>query len=266
MTLMLYADGFSVGDQKSGLICPFCHGGATKERSLSIRAFFDGVNYKCFRASCGKSGKLNLKTGFLSEDKDKNSNVTELPWVKAFELVPITKDWEDELLKYGILKSHAVAKGWQCNVVGNLVIPLKPVMAPVVVGHEFRNKDGRLPKSRMHMMTGALNFPRNAFETKHKKETVLIVEDSISALKASIVCRTYSLQGTNFSQRHAEELADNWKAKRYLLALDRDATQKSVEFLNKYKFILPAMRLCPINRDIKNFRVSEIEELVKSYE
>lgn len=267
MTLMVYAEDMSVGDHRSGLLCPYCHGGGSGERSMSMKGYVDGVAWKCWRNSCGKSGRLNVKTGFLSTDNEKDkSNVVELPWVKLYETQPITNDWETELLKYGILKQQAHMKGWQCNFLGNLVIPLKRPTGPSVVGHEFRNKDGRQPKSRINL-TSKSDFPRNAIETaKGKRDVVLIVEDSLSALKASVVCRTYSLQGTNFTQRHAEELADEWKAKTYMLALDRDATRKAGDLLQRYRFILPTMKLCPINRDIKHFRVAEIEELVKTYE
>ena len=45
--------GLPVGGSRSGLECPKCHGGRTRERSLSVYRNEGGIGGRCHRASCG---------------------------------------------------------------------------------------------------------------------------------------------------------------------------------------------------------------------
>jgi hypothetical protein len=274
LTISAYADKLNFGDRKGGLMCPYCHGGGSREASFSMISYHDGVQWKCWRASCGRKGKLNLKSGMFWEGADVSGlesfearsarTASSEDRAMLYNLCVMTDEWKDCLkARFGILPEAAIRKGWNSNKSGDLVIPLKGCNGQVV-GHEFRKMVGE-PKSKMNLLNTKY-FPRNAFSTNSlEKDTVLIVEDSISALKASIVCRTYSLQGTNMVQNHIEELADNWPAKRYLIALDKDATEKAVNYILRYKFMLPGLELCPIQKDLKYYYVSEIQQLVESY-
>jgi hypothetical protein len=46
------ARGLPVGGSRSGLVCPSCHGGQSRERSLSVYRTEFGVGGRCHRAKC----------------------------------------------------------------------------------------------------------------------------------------------------------------------------------------------------------------------
>lgn len=266
MTISAYATGLLLDERRNGLLCPFCHGGQTKEKTLSLMHSPNGIQWKCWRASCDKRGRLSLSLGTFDQgvpvgDLEAGARGTDM--APYYTLQPLTKAWCDELMdKYSLLKTDAVSKGWMSNDFGHLVIPLAQACRGVI-GHEFRSLNGT-PKSRMNL-TSIKAFPRNAIDSKTDKETVIIVEDSISALKVSKVCRAYSLQGTNLTQNHVEELAKDWPAKRYLLALDKDATQKAADYVKRFSFFIPNLMLCPLKKDLKYYYVADIESLVANY-
>lgn len=267
-----YAANIAQGERRTGLVCPFCLGGGSTERSFSVISYPDGIFWRCWRASCDKKGKINLSTGVFLDGAAYRAPTAATPspdWPTShYYLTKISTEWADKLsTEYGIILDYAIAKGWNGNSLGELVIPLKTCDGAYVVGHEFRRMKGE-PKSRYNIISKSeAGFVRNAFECKLERDrkTCLIVEDSISALKGSIVCRTYSLQGTNFTQRHVEELGDKWGCDNFLLALDKDATEKASGLVQRYQILLPQLRLCPLKRDLKYYHVAEIEELIEGY-
>jgi len=264
LTIGMYASDLSVGDRKSGLLCPFCHGGGTKEKSFSVICYFDNVSWKCWRGSCNKSGRLNAKTGEMREASAPLANPYDESRPHLYNMTAISGEWNETLIKkYSITPELAMSKGWLGNSLGHLVIPIRKPGMPVIIGHEFKKLNG-FPKTLMNFTTNG-EFPRNAFETPKDRKTVLIVEDSISALKASQVCRTYALLGINFIQKHVEELIEQWPADNYLLALDKDATLRGEAIIKRYKFLMPNLKLCPIQKDLKYHYVADIEQLVRSY-
>lgn len=278
LTISAYRDGMALGERKTGLLCPYCHGGGTKERSLSIVVYHDGAQWRCWRASCSRRGRISLTSGAFIEGADTSAldktgglglgkEFPQPGWGEVTQLynslTALSPVWRNIVLsRFGIVPEVAVAKGWMSTKCGRLVIPLRAANG-VIVGHEFRKEVGE-PKSKLNLLS-TNSFVRGVYDSDKDKDTVLIVEDAFSALKASSVCRTYALHGTNLTQRHIEELADEWPAKLYLLALDKDATLKASELVKRYALLLPNLRLCPIDRDLKYYFVSEIQQLVESY-
>ena len=272
LTISLYAEGIQIGEARNKNLCPYCHGGGSKEKSFSLKGEVYGVVWRCWRASCSKHGRLDPKTGMFHDgapafdDREYSPPRRGVP-ANFLQFMPLHDFWRDKLLyDYGILPEQAIAKDWKSNKQGMLVIPMRSCRG-AMVGYEFRGQAGE-PKSMIEPFSNSSAWVgRNAIDTHHieNKRIVMIVEDNISALKASLVCKTYCIQGTNFTHHHALELENDWRATLYLLALDKDATNKSVEYFQRFKFLLPNLKLCPLERDIKNYTVAQIQQLVESY-
>ncbi len=263
-----YTEGLRVGERKGGLMCPFCFGGGSKEKSFSVVCYPDGVFWRCWRNSCDRKGKLSRITGDMSFTEEGPLGQPAPKWENRYEFKALTSEWKARLkIKYGIAPEYAIAKGWQSNSVDELCIPLRSIEHQGTIGFEFKKLEG-FPKTITNLNLRD-TFTRNCFDTRNEenKDICVIVEDSISALKVSQVCRAYSIQGTHFAQLHADELYEGWgkRVKYFLLALDRDATDKGVRLIQRYKFMVPGLELCPIVKDLKYYTVPEITELVTSY-
>jgi hypothetical protein len=95
----------------------------------------------------------------------------------------------------------------------------------------------------------------------HHDTDVVVVEDQISALKASSYCTAVALLGTELSQAKFEEILRVSKGRRIWLALDKDATKKGFEYLKRYRIFTDKLFLLMLNKDIKNMSDKELMDL-----
>ena len=252
-------------ERRGSLVCPFCDGGKTRERSFGVAKSKDGaVYYKCFRVHCGKSGS----TGQTRTNSSFHENKP--PPVERFVLPPVQDvegPWAPKLLGYGSwneVPDETLELGWKTSDKGTcLWIPLR-TCDEVHIGYESRPISGPI-KSRIFRFQKE-TFVRNFIPTTSKESPrttpTLVVEDSISALKARSICNTYSLQGTNFTQDHLFELTSYGEEGPILLALDRDATAKAAGLIRKFRFYSQFIRIAPLRKDVKHMTKDEIKELV----
>ena len=86
------------------------------------------------------------------------------------------------------------------------------------------------------------------------------MEDVISALRVSEYSPAISLMGTSLTTEKATELRA--RPETIILALDRDATERSRYFIERYAFVMPGVKMIPLQKDMKYWSGPEIEELV----
>ena len=259
-------------ERRGSLVCPFCDGGQSRERSFGVGKGEDGaVYYKCFRVHCGRSGTIGRQrnSGGVRTERPKTVEEVILP-----ELCRLEGPWVPKLLSLGDYEMALAAGtelGWKTSNKGtSLWIPLRSC-DQTCIGWEERRIEGQ-PKSRVFRLQKD-SFIRNSFHRslgadEHadvSEESVLVVEDSISAIKARSVISSYSLQGTNFTTDHLFELTASHHGGLILLALDRDATQKAAGLIRKFRFYSKFLRLCPLQKDVKHLTIKEIKELIKPY-
>lgn len=120
----------------------------------------------------------------------------------------------------------------------------------------LRALDNRKPKVVSHTEKGAI-----AWYVNRITPGVIIVEDQLSALRASAYLTSVALLGTNLSEERVEEIRKVAKGQVYL-ALDNDAIQTAVKYVVKYRSVLP-MRLLRLDKDIKDMQQEELEALAK---
>lgn len=94
-------------------------------------------------------------------------------------------------------------------------------------------------------------------------EFLLVVEDALSALCAAEYCYTVSLQGTYMSHERLLELVEYAAGDPIVFALDRDATDKAIAIVNKYKY-LADVYVAALPKDIKDMTIQEREEFLWS--
>jgi hypothetical protein len=271
------------GTSQSGVRCPFCGGGRSAEKSLSITRRLDGIGlYICHRASCNQSGRVDSSGGGgdFGVTADQYSVLTRFkPKIFTGETRKLNEE-DAELLrgKYGLTKDDERWFGYTIDL-SDIVQGGPPrLLVPIVsqrgerIGYESKRifdskngRDGSFFYSNFKSMSyrefdapwmGWFYQPNLAGDNK-----VLIVEDVISAMRASHVIPTVALLGTGLN---AEKMQDIVKiTDKIILALDKDATDKAYVYKERWRFIAPNMQVINLDMDLKYLLNWEIEGLIK---
>ena len=105
-------------------------------------------------------------------------------------------------------------------------------------------------------------------------ETVVIVEDCVSAIRAAQDLNTnyyefngesvcaIALLGTRLNDRQVAEIAA-LGAREHIVALDWDARQQGIELVKRWRYCLPNMRAAMLPMDIKDMPQGDIQEYIK---
>lgn len=121
----------------------------------------------------------------------------------------------------------------------------------------LRSLSGAKPKVVSYTEQGAM-----AWYVNRITPGVIIVEDQLSALRASAFLTSVALLGTNLSEERVEEIRKAGHRPVYL-ALDNDAIASAVKFVVKYRSTLP-MQLVRLDKDIKDHNNEELAALYAS--
>lgn len=251
--------------QENGLKCPFCTGGKHGERSLSVFHRHDGVClYICHRASCGASGRV-LLNGTVSSGEEKDASPSFIP--RPFNEETRTPSAQERELLHGLYGLTQREINWYGITVAknteDLVVPICGSSGQKR-GHTTKifGKPRDLPIRPKNLNYKVLDEPwLGWFWTEASKpERIVVVEDVFSAMRVARHYFGIALLGTNMSRDDLFEIlkgSDN-----IVLALDRDATTKALEYQAKYKFIAPQMQVAILEKDLKSCTDLEILEKV----
>lgn len=237
------------GETRAGELCPSCSGGSTGERTLSVAKREGVLLWKCHRASCGFTG-----AGTSSGSKGQHP-ATKVPHSRGVVGRTIARESDvvgddtRQLLaaKYGISDRH-IARweiGWDADT-NRLVLPVQDFRSERT-GVVLRALDGRKPKTLTHTEEGAIAWYVNNSPTY---PGVIIVEDQLSAIRASDYLTSVALLGTHLNEERVYQIRDSGYRPVYL-ALDRDAWQVAVKYAIRYRSIIQP-RLVRLERDLKD--------------
>jgi hypothetical protein len=169
---------------------------------------------------------------------------------------------------YGI--DEATLNNWGVSIyVDQLCIPIFNESMPDTAAYSWEYR--YLPpvpeggkKSMHYRMSDMLWYADFSFIDLRSDKPVWIVEDTWSALKTFQEWGTgIALMGTHFSDEVAIHLATVYGSDhKFYLALDKDATEKAFKYQQKFKFILPNLRVVPLSKDMKYLNRKQMEELL----
>lgn len=241
------------GETMAGQQCPACKGGSTGENTLSVSRRDGRIRWYCHRASCGFRGATG-KSGY----QHPTTAPVQVRGVVGRQLVresdPIPTEVSEYIRnRYGITGRHSAlyGLGW---AEGRLSIPVQDLQG-TTVGVNLRSLDGKQPKSLLHAEDGAL-----AWYVNHTAPDVIIVEDQLSAIRASDYLTSVALLGTNLNEDRATTIR-RARYRRVFLALDKDAWDKAVRYAVQYRSLL-GLRLLKLDKDLKDHTDSELLEFM----
>ncbi len=240
------------GSTAAGELCPTCKGGDARERTLSVSRRDASLVWICHRDSCGfkgREGSTYSGAGLVSGPV----NVRGV-WGRQIDAqslaVPeaVRQTLED---RYRITARHIQAHelGWDADS-QRLVIPVKDFLGNRL-GVTLRALDKRTPKSLTHTEQGAVSWHVN-----HTVGGVIIVEDQLSAIRASDYLSSVALLGTNLSEDTAYGIRRAKRSPVYL-ALDADAWRTTIRHTVEHRATL-AIRPLRVSKDLKDHSDEEL--------
>lgn len=247
------------GQSVAGQLCPACEGGESGERTFSVSRRDGKLFWNCHRASCscrGSEAGGGHPHGGIATQVPHSRGVVGRTILRQSSMVG--EEVRDYLLsRYGITTNHIrkYELGWD-NDTNRLCLPVKDAQGERL-GCVLRALDSRKPKTLTHTEQGAISWHVN-----HTTDGVIIVEDQLSAIRASDYLTSVALLGTNLNDQRVEEIKKANLGPVYL-ALDADAWEIAVRYAIKYRSTLKP-QLLRLAKDIKDHSKEELDELLRS--
>lgn len=274
-TIRVAGGVLSPGESVRGL-CPFCHGGRTKEESFLITRRGGDLIYTCFRATC--TGRSN---GVLSISGNPSAihpvKKKEREHVLRCDTFPLSQETAATLRdRFQFTAPMLEYYGLTQTKEGDIIIPIHNSRG-MVQGHERKVKDPSIAKVIRYNGTDAdgmgwynvqppytvppeyipIPYRGRAYESR----CLFVVEDMYSAMKANAFMHSAALLGTNMSPEKAAAIAV-MGYKHVFLALDADATHKAAALARRYRGILPELHVIVLPQDIKDTPYTQVAEIL----
>lgn len=252
------------------MVCPFCGGGSTNEKSLVLTHTDDGaLLFICHRDHCGIRGSLGGVSGVRSLDVGVQPRNRLRPepqsGVLALGLLDVeAPEQRDACMIAWHLKYVPSGWGWSRR----LQRVAMPVLSPtsLVRGYVCRQLDPREPGPKTLNYKDVFDQPWLHWGYGSNARRVWIVEDIPSCERLFQVGETAcALMGTYASADVLEEILAVAKGRPLIVALDKDAIKSSVTLMEELRLrhsgpVVASLLL----KDIKNMNDKELNECLKS--
>jgi hypothetical protein len=253
------------GTTLSGQLCPACEGGSSRERTMSVTAKEGMILFHCHRATCPFSGVV------LSNGARRANG--ELPKERRYPLIkgqPVEQSLirllsakygvKDFVLEYASLRWTGEGDGPYSKRVAF------PIFDPDgnERGVSYRSYiQGVQPKAIVELKS-ADAIKACWYKMMRKSDSLVIVEDQMSALKLAPHTHTVALLGTHVSQQLVDEIV-NGNYDRVRISLDQDAVYEAVKLQLRMRHRVPGILVASIQKDIKDFTAEEVKQYVQEH-
>lgn len=253
-------------------ICPECKGGPTQEKSLTLYRSSTYLAWTCYRASCGLGKGYSYlpvpdRLHFADYAPGTYKQVlSEDNKVFKGELRQLSKTMEmDMFLRWEIPPKQAAEEGFKTAVTQDRLYMPVMLVDNEEIGAVLRclRKPSRHPKTVNYIVPNKplLHFPTNTI--KELKGTLVLVEDIISAVKASLCgVPTAALLGAALNEREVLYLK-NIGITKLIIALDQDTWFKdnpnSVNIKKQWGLYFNSIELKYLTKDLKDTSIQDIK-------
>ena len=253
--IKLDAAGLDLGEKDDSLVCPFCK----KLGSYGVRRVAEGLVYNCFRVACGAKGFVPMVGGFTysaeAAIKRKTPKPTLNPYLgKTTSLPDSVVNW---LYKtYELKQPDVAAQGWTYDERHHrIIMPINSYF-----GYSYGVVAKKLPLSP-YKGAKALNYfdkeepvklaySRTLKQWIGRQDSIVLVEDIISATKVGKYMNCAALLGTNLTHKQIAFLSAHYKE--IVMMLDPDAIGKSLLYQKQYGSLFDAFKIVDLKADPKD--------------
>lgn len=261
LELDLLLEGADLGrNETKRFDCPFCN--CQEKNSLTLYRNEYGLHYRCQRDSCGARRTLDKIPGSPKAVKRKLKEYNYvLPPLRA-------KDIELFRDRFQLTFRDLKESGFKYNSdLNTIAIPIYDEYKQQVgwVDRDYYN--ARVPKVIIYWTkeTDARIFwTYNNFYWQYSKlvDTILLVEDPISAIRASKHINSVALLGTGLSEKHMLYLRKRFS--NILVCLDEDAQTTALKYKTLYSSLFKSWVNLFFEKDVKDLEKGVLKaELVE---
>jgi hypothetical protein len=263
LSIIDLAVGLYDSEARSGALCPVCKGGATGEGSLHLRRDGRYVYYKCYRAKCDYSGRVNVQNTTASERKAELGGKR-----RVYETSPL--DLDEGTYEYIIDRYSLSPEEIRRAELGITHMHTRQAQSRLYIPM-FR-RDGTVRGYTARDLTGeegikALSFkwkddePNLAWYNNRKSKSLIIVEDCFSGIRASSYMNSCALLGTDLSKEKVDEIMRNGFTHAYI-SLDKDATRNAIKHSIMHRTRL-TLTVIALEKDIKDMDREELNKFME---
>lgn len=213
------------GETEAGKICPACKGGTSQEGSLSVTRRGGLLLYNCHRASCAFHGAIDT-AGVFGGQTPRDKKRAGKPYIKTYPIREATLKLLATKYHVPIEVLRTAGLRWSGDGDGRFSRRVCfPINGPDLKerGQSYRSyEDGVKPKAIIDLTTEEA-IACSWYKWLRTSDTLIIVEDQMSAIKLAPHVHSLALLGTHISDAKAEEIAAGGY-KKVLISLDNDAT------------------------------------------
>lgn len=242
-------------DETLRTVCPVCQGGTRSEKSMTITRDDTGVVYNCYRLTCDTAGRLGGRN-LIRIRKETAPRVTHYEG----ELHSLTDEWREKLRTLiGFDDEHIEVSRARLGDNNRVAFP---IISPLSLrrGLVLRRYDGYGTKALTYMDHDEPHTSWYVRDRWERRDTVYLVEDIPSAVRAARYVDTVALLGTGVSLRALNEIAAHYR--KVIWALDADATSTAVNQARKYGIYFDSSRVMILERDFKNEEEKCLNEIL----
>jgi hypothetical protein len=248
-------------------LCPKCRGGSTGEEKLSITRTSAGLLYNCYRASCKFKGFVSSLPGSLLPEPNNKKHKKPHPFTRP--LIPLPEDMVLYLMqKYNLTEKDIANNGLAYDVdYDRLYLPIYNSLGYEIGGCAKKlgfKQHGNSQGSKNIIYYNDPDIQLLHFATKASElNTIIVVEDQLSAIRVSKYGRGVALLGTNWNDTTTVTLQK--ETRNIILALDADTWDKAVPLpiaiARKYSLFFDTFKLVKVNKDPKDSTEEELQAL-----
>ena len=265
--IKLDAAGLDLGEKDDSLVCPFCN----KRCSYGVRRAAEGLVYNCFRIACGAKGFIPMVGGFTysaeAAIKRKTPKPTLNPYLgKTASLPDSVVEWLYK--KYEITAASVAVQGWTYDERHHrIIMPINSYF-----GYTYGIVAKKLPLSP-YKGAKALNYfdksepvklsySRTSKEWIGRQDSIVLVEDIISATKVAKYMNCAALLGTNLTHKQIAFLSAHYKE--VIMMLDPDAIGKSLLYQKQYGSLFDSFKIVDLKADPKDTKFGVLTQALLS--
>jgi len=281
---LLRSDGDMVRE-----LCPFCLGGTSRERSFSMSRKGSTASYICFRASCGRRGRFMYGGVPHIDNPTNNTTPSTSRYTGSCSSLTVkhTQYFKNRFnIQPSVLREYGVKVAADGRVIFPIISPSGVIRGDNVRTYTSLLEDGStFPKAKIYiepddvpMSWHRINFTPTQIHNKTQTNRelmipgfmdrlLILVEDQVSAIKASRMVDSVALLGTSLNFGRMMEVVEvinsSGKYDNVLLLLDSDAYKKAIEVYIRTRSIIPNLGVYKLKKDIKDMNYIDISKLLK---
>lgn len=248
------ASELSSGESLASLVCPFCNGGSSGDKSFSVKREDYHVLYICHRASCGAQGRVSTRSVAAKSHLRKNR-----VWAVPSQIEPEHEQFIRRRYNLNDEEYRRADIGWVSSYSpfpkGRAYIPINNYLGQTR-GFVARDLYGEQSPKALTMLFRPEDG-KSGWYYRSRKDIVVVVEDCFSAIRLSSYCTSVFLNGTTISEVDVRDLRTIPHGNIYL-CLDRDATRSAIKQALALRGSVN-ITVVPLEKDIKDMTPPELE-------